>query len=395
MTSNWSAAGRGASPVVETAEVDRGILGTLLDFCTFLRENELAVGTDDAMAFASAAAILDPTKMEDLYWAGRVTCVHGRLRFRSTTPALPGSSSVARSTGVIGECRLALSHPERSMRWLTYLQVSNPRTATKSKKRGLDLLPRPSWLTTRSRSRNARKKNSTRCVGSSRPCGPPRQSVGPAATAAPHLAGVSICGRWREKRCAPTESPGDLWWRKRRERPRSLVLILDISGSMADYSRNLLQFAHSTRRATSRVEVFCFGTRLTRITPSLRRRSPDEALERAGEEVVDWAGGTRIGASLDEFVRRYARRGLARGAFVIICSDGLDRGDPALLDDALERLGRLSHRIIWVNPMKGDAEEFIPTSLGMSVAMPHVDLVWSGHNLASLEAFAEALPSIK
>ncbi len=110
---------------------------------------------------------------------------------------------------------------------------------------------------------------------------------------------------------------------------------------MADYSRNLLQFAHSTLSATSRVEAFCFGTRLTRITPSLRRRDPDEALARAAEEVVDWAGGTRIGASLDTFVRRYARRGLARGALVVICSDGLDRGDPALLDDALERLGRL------------------------------------------------------
>lgn len=188
--------------------------------------------------------------------------------------------------------------------------------------------------------------------------------------------------------------PVDLWWRKRRHRARPLVLILDISGSMADYSRNLLQFAHSTRTATSRVEAFCFGTRLTRITPSLRRRNPDEALELAGREVVDWAGGTRIGASLDEFVRRYARRGMARGAFVIICSDGLDRGDPALLDDALRRLGRLSHRIIWMNPMKGNSELSAP-SLGMSVALPHIDLLWSGHNLESLEEFAAALPSVR
>ncbi len=189
--------------------------------------------------------------------------------------------------------------------------------------------------------------------------------------------------------------PGDLWWRERRERPRPLVLILDISGSMADYSRNLLQFAHSTRTATDRVEAFCFGTRLTRITPSLRRRNPDDALEQAGKEVVDWAGGTQIGASLDTFVRRYARRGMARGALVIICSDGLDRGDPALLDDALERLGRLCHRIIWMNPMKGDRQDFEPSSLGMSVALPHVDALWSGHNLVSLQSFAEALPAIR
>jgi hypothetical protein len=188
--------------------------------------------------------------------------------------------------------------------------------------------------------------------------------------------------------------PGELWWRQRRQRPRPLVLILDISGSMADYSRNLLQFAHSTRTASSRVEAFCFGTHLTRITPSLRRRKLDEALALAGEEVVDWSGGTRIGASLDEFVRRYARRGMARGAFVIICSDGLDRGDPALLDDAMRRLHRLSHRIIWMNPMKGSGELSSP-SLGMSVAMPHIDLLWSGHNLESLEEFATTLPRIR
>ena len=96
-----------------------------------------------------------------------------------------------------------------------------------------------------------------------------------------------------------------------------------------------------------------------------------------------------------EFVRRYGRRGLARGALVVICSDGLDRGDPALLDDALQRLGRLSHQIIWMNPMKGDAADYAPASLGMSVALPHIDMVWSGHNLASLEEFAGALPSIR
>ena len=189
--------------------------------------------------------------------------------------------------------------------------------------------------------------------------------------------------------------PSQLSWLERRDRPRPLVLILDISGSMADYSRNLLQFAHSTRRATSRVEVFCFGTHLTRITPSLRKRDPDEALDLAGQEARDWAGGTRIGASLDEFVRKDARRGMARGAVVVICSDGLDRGDPEVLDKALERLGRLCHRIVWMNPLKGDLDEYTATSLGMSVAMPHVDVLWSGHNLDSLEGFAGALPGIR
>jgi hypothetical protein len=165
---------------------------------------------------------------------------------------------------------------------------------------------------------------------------------------------------------------------------------------MADYSRHLLQFAHSVRRGGRNVEVFCFGTHLTRITASLRHRDADEALRRAGEDVLDWAGGTRIGNSLDEFVRNYGRRGTARGAIVVICSDGLDRGDPAVLDAALERLSRLSYRIVWMNPMIGEqAEEYVAASLGMSVAMPYIDLMWSGHNLASLVSFADALPDIR
>ena len=122
--------------------------------------------------------------------------------------------------------------------------------------------------------------------------------------------------------------PAELFWRRRRVRLRPLILILDVSGSMADYSRHLLQFAYSAKRAAARVEVFCFGTRLTRITRALDHRRPDDALERAARTVFDWEGGTRIGASLDAFVREWGRRGLCRGGIVVICSDGLDRGDP-------------------------------------------------------------------
>jgi len=169
------------------------------------------------------------------------------------------------------------------------------------------------------------------------------------------------------------------------------VLILDVSGSMADYSRSLLQFAHSARRAGGRVEVFCFGTRLTRITQELTRRQPDAALARAAEAVVDWDGGTRIGQSLETFVGEFAARGLCRGGVVVICSDGLDRGDPAVLRKALSRLARLSHRIVWVNPHHGGG---VPAALGMLVADPYVDLVRSGHDLASLAGLAADLPRL-
>ena len=188
--------------------------------------------------------------------------------------------------------------------------------------------------------------------------------------------------------------PARLYWRRRKVRLRPLVLILDISGSMADYSRSLLQFAHSAKRSAGRVEVFCFGTRLTRVTGAMECRRPDEALERAARAAFDWDGGTRIGDSLDAFVRGWARRGLCRGGIVVICSDGLDRGDPEVLAAAMERLSRLCHRLVWLNPHKGDDPGFRPSTLGMMVAAPHVDLLLSGHDLASLEKFAALLPGL-
>jgi uncharacterized protein with von Willebrand factor type A (vWA) domain len=188
--------------------------------------------------------------------------------------------------------------------------------------------------------------------------------------------------------------PAELYWRRRRVRLRPLILILDVSGSMADYSRNLLQFAYSAKRAADRVEVFCFGTRLTRVTKALDRRRPDDALELAAQTVFDWEGGTRIGASLDAFVREWGRRGLCRGGIVVICSDGLDRGDPEVLARAMERLARLSHRVVWMNPHKGDNQNFRPSTLGMMVAAPHVDVILSGHDLSSLEEFATLLPKL-
>ncbi len=188
--------------------------------------------------------------------------------------------------------------------------------------------------------------------------------------------------------------PARLYWRRRKVRLRPLILILDVSGSMADYSRSLLQFAHSAIRSAGRVEVFCFGTRLTRVTGAMECRRPDEALERAARLSFDWDGGTKIGDSLDAFVRDWARRGVCRGGIVVVCSDGLDRGDPAVLASALERLSRLCHRLVWLNPHKGDDPGFRPSTLGMMIAAPHIDLLLSGHDLNSLEKLATLLPTL-
>jgi uncharacterized protein with von Willebrand factor type A (vWA) domain len=148
------------------------------------------------------------------------------------------------------------------------------------------------------------------------------------------------------------------------------------------------------RRAAQKVEVFCFGTRLTRITPALDRRNPDDAMRLAAARVLDWDGGTRIGASLDQFVRTWGRRGLSRGSTVVICSDGLDRGDPRVLAESMEKLGRLSHRIIWMNPLLGNDVDASPNTLGMIAAGPFIDELASGHDLASLERFAARLPHV-
>ncbi|MGW5201015.1 vWA domain-containing protein [Streptomyces spiralis] len=172
-------------------------------------------------------------------------------------------------------------------------------------------------------------------------------------------------------------------WRVRRLRPRRVVLLLDVSGSMAAYSRALLFFAHAGVRAQRGWEVFCFGTRLTRVTRELAQGTPDEALRRAAEEVVDWDGGTRIGDSLKRFLDGYGHGGLARGAWVVVCSDGLEFGDPELLGQQMLRLSRLAHRVVWLNPLKEDPA-YEPLVRGMQAALPHIDVFSSGHNLAGL-----------
>ena len=179
-------------------------------------------------------------------------------------------------------------------------------------------------------------------------------------------------------------------WRDRRRRARPLVLILDVSGSMSAYSRALMQFGFAAMRAGRRVEVFCFGTRLTRVTRALARSEPDDALREVAAAVVDWNGGTRIGASLKELLDRWSQHVAMRGAVVVICSDGLERGDPALLAAQVARLSRLAHRLIWVNPLKG-SPRYEPLARGMAAALPYVDVFLAGHNLESLESLCGVL----
>jgi hypothetical protein len=184
--------------------------------------------------------------------------------------------------------------------------------------------------------------------------------------------------------------PFDRAWRSRRTRARPLVLLLDISGSMSPYARALLQFAYAAMAAGRRVEVFCFGTRLTRVTRTLRTKDPDRAFHEIGRRVADWEGGTRIGESLKALLDGWSQRAALRGSVVVLCSDGLERGDPELLRTQMARMRRLAHRIVWANPLKG-SPRYEPLARGMSAALPSVDVFLSGHNLESVEAIAAAV----
>ncbi len=366
--------------------------GLLVKFAGELRTAGLAVGSGDVLLYCSALSRLNPADLVDLYWAGRATlvnrhddiAVYDRV-FRRFFLAADGAAEdplmlmLRASAAAQGALAMPSTEPGESERedeavlgWLASdveaLKHKSFAACTPEELAALRRIMARVRLTPPRR----RTRRSTAARAGTRP--DPRRIV-------------------RESMRMHGE-PARLYWRRRKVRLRPLILILDISGSMADYSRSLLQFAHSAARSAGRVEVFCFGTRLTRVTGAMECRRPDEALERAARAAFDWDGGTRIGDSLDAFVRDWARRGLCRGGIVVICSDGLDRGDPAVLASALERLSRLSHRLVWLNPHKGDDPGFRPSTLGMMIAAPHIDLLLSGHDLSSLEKLATLLPTL-
>jgi hypothetical protein len=170
------------------------------------------------------------------------------------------------------------------------------------------------------------------------------------------------------------------------ERQRPLVLVCDVSGSMAPYARMLLQYVQACVAARKRVEAFAFGTRLTRLTRELEGRDPDAALARAAHSVVDLSGGTRIGDAMSELNRVYGRQ-VGRGATIVVLSDGWDRGEPEVLAAELARLRRCAHQLVWLNPLKADPR-YEPLTRGMRAAMPSVDHLLAGNSLRSLEALA-------
>ncbi|MEO8449819.1 MAG: VWA domain-containing protein [Gemmatimonadota bacterium] len=200
-------------------------------------------------------------------------------------------------------------------------------------------------------------------------------------------------GRMLRRALATAGEPLVWRWLDHPERGRQLVFVCDISGSMERYSRFMLRFAHALTAVGAPVEVFVFGTRLTRITRDLALRDADQALQRVGKTVVDWNGGTRIGESLHELNRRWVRRVIRGSAIVMICSDGWERGDPAILAGEMARLRRSCYRLIWLDPLAGHPD-FVPEVAGLKAALPFVHMLLPCGSVASLEELAERLAAI-
>jgi hypothetical protein len=326
-----------------------------------LRAEGLAVGTTRIEAFCRAAALAP----DELYWAGRATLVsrardipvYDRVfaRFFRRGEADAADKPQVRVQGkLVEEVEVAIASPVELLREKSFADCSPEELEQ------LAALVRLSPPLRRSRRRAAARRGS------------------------PDLR------RTIRRSFRTGGEPVERAWLRRRRRPRRIVLLLDVSGSMADYSRALVLFAHTALRSDRRWETFVFGTRLTRLTRELGAARPDEALRRAAAAVFDWDGGTRIGESLKRFLDEFGHRSLARGAVVVVCSDGLEIGDPELLRDQMARLSRLAYRVVWLNPLL-ENPAYEPLARGMKAALPFVDDFRSGHNLASLEALAASL----
>lgn len=379
-----------SSPDVTPTDIDQLLVG----FANQLRAAGLIVGTDDVLTFTAAVAQLDITDLMDVYWSGRATLVRRRdhvpiyneIFQRYFLAFHPDAADVVKKTikaSSVAGATLEIPNTEEGLPG----QMSPDEVKLGYVASGTDIARHKAFADCSDiELRQLRRLMSTMRVT------PPKRKTH-RTTRSRRRSTLDMRRMVRETMRSLGE-PRDLHFKSRKTKLRPLVLILDVSGSMADYSRNLLQFAYSARRANAKVDVFCFGTRLTRITKSLDRRNPDDAMRLAGESVLDWDGGTRIGESIREFTRQARKARLGRGAIVVVCSDGLDRGDPGDLAEAMEALSRVAHRVLWVNPHKGDAEEWIPTAMGMIIADPYIDEVHSGHNLASLEKLANRLAKV-
>jgi uncharacterized protein with von Willebrand factor type A (vWA) domain len=378
----------GPEPLSDPVEVTGR---TCVEFAALLRRRGLAIGPEQTTAFYSALHLLERVGLRELYWAGRVVLANQREQYPVYSAAfaeffgppsqddhgLPAPravplTAVDRESDAPGTPSAQPAGPEDE-------QADEARIVPSD----IQVLKTKSFALMDADER----RRAAALIRDLRPELPRRRGRRrrPAPTG-PHL---DVRGLLR----ASLRTDGEPMRLPRRRVPfreRPLSLVIDVSGSMGPYALALLRFGHAMLHAGHRVEVFTAGVHLTRITESLRRTSVDAALRRIGREVDDWDGGTLLGTAVRDLVDRFGGHAAVRGAMVVMCSDGLDRDDPDTLGSAMRDLSRRAHRVVWLNPLKGDPR-YRPLQRGMAAALPHVDVFLAGHNLVSFEAMCTAL----
>jgi uncharacterized protein with von Willebrand factor type A (vWA) domain len=353
----------------------------------------LRVGPDRVAEAVRAAVALDPTRRTDLYWAGRLTLC-------ANPDDLPKYDAVfaALTAGDVPRLRPRPQHLVRAVPVALAVPDAGG-SDDEETEAAADTVLRAAASTVET----LRHKDVTTLGAVER------------ARLDQALAALSLPGESRpSRRRRPSPHPGAVdprrtvrallrsggepvrpRWTRRSVRPRPVVLLVDVSGSMSGYADVLLRFAHAaTRRRGVRTEVFTLGTRLTRVTREMAGPDPERAMGAVAAAVPDWSGGTRLGVLLREFLDRWGQRGVARGAVVVIMSDGWERDDPALLGAQMRRLALLARRVVWCNPRAGRAG-FAPLAGGLAAALPYVDDFVSGHSLAALEQLARIVAGVE
>lgn len=370
-------------PAVDAPSSKHGrgdVLAGLVGFTRALSTAGLPVSMDRVTAYLDAVRSVDLAQRDALYWAGRLTLCgdpddiatydqvfrqwflqeqpelpaavrHRQPTIATLTPQTPGDDEESSSGDMH---RVGASEAER----LRHRDLGDLTAEERAHLRELIALLRPD---------------------------PPERR---AVRQRPARRGGLDTRRTVRAMLAAGGEPAVLRHRSRSVKPRRVVLLIDVSGSMQPYADALIRFAHAMScRMPGAVEVFTIGTRLTRVTRELAHRDPDLAMAAVAEAVPDWRGGTRLGELLREFLDRWGQRGMARGAVVVLLSDGWERGDPRLLAAQMRRLHRLAHRVVWANPRKA-RPGYAPLAAGMAAALPSVDAFVEGHSLAALERLA-------
>ncbi|GAA1024144.1 VWA domain-containing protein [Acrocarpospora pleiomorpha] len=358
------------------------LVSVLVGFARTLRAAGVGADHERTRNFLSALEHLDSARESDVYWAGRLTLCAG-------PDDLPRYDRcfAAYFAGV-------RAGPARSQLTVTVTRFTATPSADAGASEGEpNVLPATASAVEVLRNRDiarmtaAERDEVHRMLALLRTARELRSS----RRLVPSQAGILDARRTTRHAIRSGGEPSRLYYRDRRLKPRRVVMVADVSGSMAAYADSLLRFAHALVRSEPRAtEVFSVGTRLTRITAELRHRDPAVAMDAASKAIPDWSGGTRLGEELRELLRLAD----ARGAIVVIASDGWERGDPGLLAAQMARLARMAYRVIWVNPHKGDPG-YQPLTAGMRAALPFVDELVAGHSLAAFEELAGRLGGLR